>query len=493
LRQAIIKFINSNKDYALIAGFASGFYALLYLYDRNFTLVNSWSQFLFFLLCFCIIPALVIYLTYRLFQKIPSLKKFDKFSISVLNCAFFGFFIMAVSKGFEAYSTLSIALFVGALIGVIVYKHINKIIVFQLLLSVFMVAKLVPNVYRAVTYSYDWQNQKDDILNASFVKKPNVYYLQPDGYVDFDYIKKGYYQSNNDAFKTFLIKNDFVTYSDFRSNYRSTLSSNTSIFSMAHHYYNHKNSFQEFTNAREIITVKNPVLDIFNANDYKTNLILDNPYLVVNRPRLAYDYCNIDYSDIPFLSKGNNFIADNKTDLLNAIDANTSFNNFYFVRYPIPGHIHSSKSSSNGKVEERSQYLKDLESSNVWLKDVVTSIVAKDANALIIISSDHGGYVGYDYTGQHRKKTDDPDLTRSIFSTVLAIRWPNDKVPDYKDELKTSVNLFRVVFSYLSENEDYLNALADDKSFDVISEDTPFGVYEVINENEDVVFEKVEK
>lgn len=493
MRQAIIKFINSNKDYGLIAGFSSGFYALLYLYDKNFTLVNSLNQFLFFLLCFCIVPALVIYLTFRLFQYIPFLKRFDKLGVSILNCTFFGVFIIAVLKGFEAYLSLCIAILVGALVGVLAYRHINKIIIFQLLLSTFMLAKLVLNIYRAVTYSYDWQIQKDDILNSKFVKKPNIYYLQPDGYVDFDYIKKGYYKFNNDEFKTFLTQNDFVTYNGFRSNYRSTLSSNTSIFSMAHHYYNHKKSFQEFTNAREIITVKNPVLDILNANKYKTNLILDNPYLVVNRPVLAYDYCNIDYSDIPFLSKGINILVDNKTDLLNAIDDNTSFSNFYFVRYPIPGHIHSSKSSSNGKVEERDQYLKDLESSNMWLKEIVTSIVAKDAHALIIISSDHGGYVGYDYTGQHRKKTGDPDLVRSIFSSVLAIRWPEDEVPDYEDELKTSVNLFRVVFSYLSENEDYLRALADDKSFDVISEDAPFGVYEVINENTEVVFGKVEK
>ncbi|TXE15590.1 hypothetical protein ES692_15950 [Psychroserpens burtonensis] len=227
--------------------------------------------------------------------------------------------------------------------------------VFQLLLSTFMLAKLVPNVYRAFTYSYDWQIQKDDILNAKFVKKPNIYYLQPDGYVDFDYIKKGYYKYNNDNFKSFLDYNKFVTY----SNFRSTLSSNTSLFSMAHHYYNHKNSFQEFTGAREIIIDKNPVLDIFNSNGYNTNLILDNAYLVVNRPRLGYDYCNIDYGEVPFLSRGNSFKTDNKSDLLNSIDINKSFNNFYFVRYPIPGHIHSNKSSSNGEIKERAQYLKD--------------------------------------------------------------------------------------------------------------------------------------
>ncbi|TXE15591.1 hypothetical protein ES692_15955 [Psychroserpens burtonensis] len=76
---------------------------------------------------------------------------------------------------------------------------------------------------------------------------------------------------------------------------------------------------------------------------------------------------------------------------------------------------------------------------------------------------------------------------------MLAIKWPENEVPDYKDELITAVNLFRVLFSYLSENEDYLKALADNKSFDVVSEDASFGVYEVINENEEIVFIKVEK
>nr|WP_321224843.1 sulfatase-like hydrolase/transferase [uncultured Psychroserpens sp.] len=488
-----MKFINSNKSYALLAGFASGCYALLYLYDRNFTLVNSWSQFLFFLLCFCIAPAVITFILHWIFKNTSSFKTFSKYIVSILNCAFFAVFIMAVTQGFEAGLVLFIACLTGAIVGALVYKHINKIIVFQLLLSVFMVAKLVPNVYRAVSYSYDWQKQDDDILNASFVKTPNIYYLQPDGYVDFEDIKLGHYKSTNDDFKSFLLQKDFVTYSSFRSNYRSTLSSNTSIFSMSHHYYNHKKSFQEFTNAREIITVNNPVLDIFKSNKYKTNLILDNPYLVVNRPKLTYDYCNINYNDIPYLSKGNSFKADNKKDLLSAIDRNRAFNNFYFVRYPIPGHIHSNKSTSKGKVEEREQYFKDLKLSNVWLKDVVDSIIAKDKNALIIISSDHGGYVGYDYTAQHKIKSIDPDLTRSIFSTVLAIRWPENETPEYHEQLKTSVNLFRVLFSYLSENEAYLDHLAPDKSFDVISENAPFGVYEVINEKDEVVFEKVEK
>ena len=48
----------------------------------------------------------------------------------------------------------------------------------------------------------------------------------------------------------------------------------------------------------------------------------------------------------------------------------------------------------------------------------------KDPNALIIMSSDHGGFVGYDYT-RHLRQTDDPDLVRFIFTRLsLAIKWP---------------------------------------------------------------------
>jgi len=48
LKSKLSSFINSNKDYPIIAALASGLYPLLHNYDSNFTLVNSWSQFWFF-------------------------------------------------------------------------------------------------------------------------------------------------------------------------------------------------------------------------------------------------------------------------------------------------------------------------------------------------------------------------------------------------------------------------------------------------------------
>jgi hypothetical protein len=490
LRQAVLKFINNSKEYPLLAGFSSGFYALLYLYDKNFTLVDSWSQFLFFVLIFCLAPALLFYLMYRFFNSMSSVKKYAKYVIPVLNFMFFAFYIVLITQGLHKKKILFIAIFIAFMLGVFLFKHIKKVVVFQLLLSCFLIAKLIPSFYNALTYSYEWQSLPDDIKEAKFVKKPNIYYLQPDGYVDFSNMKKGYYQYNNDKFKSFLEQNDFKVYDNFRSNYTSTLTSNSSVFSMKHHYYGYDQNHDDFYKARSTIVGKNAVIDIFNQNNYKTNLILDVPYLVVNRPKMKYDYCNIDYSDIPYLTRGFGFETNTKEDLFEAIKQNDSTNNFYFVRQPKPGHISTTKSQSKGVEQERKKYFEDLQISNNWLEEVVVGIEKQDPEALIIVLSDHGGFVGFDYTRQSKTKTQDSNLVASMYSTVFAVKWPQNDIHNYDKNLKSSINLFRVVFSYLSENESYLNNLEPDNSFAIIKEGAPSGVYEIINDNGEVVFNK---
>ena len=93
---------------------------------------------------------------------------------------------------------------------------------------------------------------------------------------------------------------------------------------------------------------------------------------------------------------------------------------------------------------------------------------------------------------ESRKKVLDSDLVRSIFSSNLSIKWPNAPDDHFKESLNSNVNLFRVLFSYLSENNTYLNQLEEDKSYMQIYEGAPFGVYEYLNENGEVVFESIE-
>ena len=142
---------------------------------------------------------------------------------------------------------------------------------------------------------------------------------------------------------------------------------------------------------------------------------------------------------------------------------------------------------------QRERYLNKLKEANSFLRKVINYIETTDPNSLIIISADHGGFVGMNTTLEARSKLTDRDLVYSIFTAQLAIKWPNNLAPNYDDKLKTPVNLFRVLFSYLSENEKYLDNLQNDKSFIQIESGAPFGVYEYINEEGEVTFNKITK
>nr|WP_321236270.1 hypothetical protein [uncultured Psychroserpens sp.] len=488
-KKKVVHFLNSKKDYAFLAGASGGLYALFYLYDTNFTLLDSWIQLLFLITTFCVLPGFVLYGINKIVKKIKSFKNYHKYFIPVMNFMFLAFFVIAATHGIQKKKILFGSLVIAFILGILLYKHIKKVIILQLVLSCFLLIKLTPKVYEMLNYSFDWQIQPDKILETKFVKRPNIYVLQPDGYVGFNKIKEDYYNHNNDVMKSFLEDNRFKIYNAFRSNYTNTLSSNSSMFSMKHHYYGSAQGHNELYNARTIIAGKNPVLDILENNNYRTNLILDAPYFLVNRPKLDYDYCNVSYKDIPYLAKGFDYKTNIKEDLFKAIEANKEFNNFYFIRHADPGHI--STNASKGKEVERQGYIEKLEVSNAWLKSVLSELEKKDPNAIVIVSSDHGGYVGFDYTKQHQTKVTDKSLVHSMFSSVLAIKWLDNDIPNYDTELKTSVNLFRIVFSYLSDNPDYLNHLEEDKSYSIIKEGAPYGIYELVDEKDNVVFDKV--
>ena len=138
---------------------------------------------------------------------------------------------------------------------------------------------------------------------------------------------------------------------------------------------------------------------------------------------------------------------------------------------------------------ERLKYLQQLKYTNDWLEEIIDLIQEKDKDALIIMIADHGGFVGMNYTLECKEKQENEDIIRSIFTSALAIKWPGE-APEFDGELKTGVNLFRVLFSYLSEDESYLNELQEDSSFTIIEKGAPYGVYEYIDNNGNIVFNK---
>lgn len=491
LRNTVINFLKSDTDYVILTAIAAGLYPLLYCFNKNFTLVNSWSQLCFYLLLYLAFPVLVGLFSYCFLPKKNSLfAKYKGYILPILNFTFFVLLILVSTYGIREKKITLLVCTIAFILAIVFNKQYKKIVVLQLLLAVLVIPSLVNKVYKAVNYSSDWMLAKDNISQVIFKKKPNVYYIQPDGYANFSELKKGNYNYNNSNFESYLKDKNFKSYANYRSNYFSTLSSNSSLFAMQHHYYNSPNKKSaELYNSRQIIAGNNPVVKIFKKNNYKTNLMLEHSYLLVNRPKLEYDYSNVDYTDISFLARGFEVEKDLAEDLSIAIDTNSNTNNFYFIEKLSPGHITTVLSGVNEIESERENYLTRLAETNEWLKKVIDIIEAKDKNALIIIAADHGGYVGLNATAEARIKQENTKNVKSVFTSVLSIKWPNE-APEIDVNFKTPVNFFRILFSYLSDDEQYLNYLEADKSYLIIKQGAPFGVYQVINDEGDVVFNK---
>ena len=163
-------------------------------------------------------------------------KRFQKHVLPFLNVFAFLFFMMICYYAGFHNKVAALSLFIAVGFSLFLYKFSKKVIVIQLLLALIGVFTITPRLIKLVNYSSVWEQQPDDIESIKFKKTPNVYFIQPDGYANFTELKKDYYNIDYSEFKSFLNKENFKYYHDFRSNYASTLSSNSSTFMIKHHY-----------------------------------------------------------------------------------------------------------------------------------------------------------------------------------------------------------------------------------------------------------------
>jgi len=486
-RQNLLNFIYSPKDLPLTAGFSIGFYMLLYYYSKNLGLANSLQQFTFFTCYYMFLPMVVLYIGYKIFRKING-GKFARQFLFIAIPLFTGFYLLQLS-----YIGISKRFFFVLLLVVITslsfrlkqyYKFFILLIFF---LSLFNLYPILEMGYIAATADEEWRKLPDDISNIVLKDRPNIYYIQPDGYTSFKNLKDANYNVDNAIFEGFLKDQGFTLYENFRSNYYSTLLSNTSMFSMKHHYIP---EYVEQFAARNIIMGTNPVLKILKNNGYKTHFISEKPFMEMNRPQSNYDDSNYNYSNLPYLKDGWSINEDVFLHLQSRMHSQQAGGNFYFLEKFSPGHIHGLKVHSVGAAKEKDIYLKELKVANEWLTKTITYIEEKDPGALIIIAADHGGFVGFDYATQSREYTKNKLLVNSVFGVAMAIKWNTPKHKEFDAQLATSVNLFRTVFSFLADDQKYLKYLQEDASY--IRTEKPEGLYKYIDEKGNVVFDKKE-
>ncbi|MDN3725186.1 sulfatase-like hydrolase/transferase [Aequorivita sp. SDUM287046] len=482
-------FLKRENRFPIVAGVSAGLYPLLFYYTNNYVMINSWGHLGFFLCLFILAPIVVFFIAHKISLKVLP-HKWQPKVIPFLNFFFFlSYLYVALMAGVNWIQIFGIVV-LAALLALLLQKFMFKIIGFQLLLAVIGVFTLVPVVIDQLKYSEEWMLQPDNIEAAVFKKKPNIYYIQPDGYANFSELRKGFYNIDNAEFENYLSESNFKNYPNFRSNYAATLPTNSALFMMKHHYYNSGSDFTETIDARNVIITDNSVLRILKNNGYRTFFLTEQPYFLTNKPKLGYDYCNFSTEEISFVTTGIGEPRDLIEPFKNYLEEYAQGPNFFFIEIFNPGHITNTIEDSKGIDGEREHYIESLRESNKKLKQLTKAILQKDPEALIVIMADHGGFVGMTDTGESYKKNTERNFVNSIFSTILSIHWPKGDIPQFDEKLKSSVNLFRILTSYLSENDSYLANLQPDESYLIINSGAPRGVYELIDDSGNMVFNK---
>ncbi|GAK90037.1 hypothetical protein JCM19297_659 [Nonlabens ulvanivorans] len=464
MKDKILSYLKSNKHHWWTVGILPGLYAITYLYSNNYTLVNSWTQLSYLVLTMVIAPsALIILIGFLLKGKSERIKNtFYSSSLIIITAISLS---LVVYLGWRWKALLMVAI-VAILASWFLGKHYKKGVLILSTMCFLGVLQLIFYLFTSL-FIYDNWVKESPLVTIEFQIKPNIYYIQPDGYANKLSLENDNYNFDNEIFYSNMILKGFNFSHQYHSNYPSTLTSNATLFTGQHHLYGKEKFKNELFNARQIIMGKNPVLETFKNNGYQTTAILQHRYLLLNHPEIYYDRINIEESELSILPDYK-LDKDYFNDLKHAI--NTADNNpqFYFIEILEPGHITGLKTKDTSAKKERDLYIDNLKRINTTLQSIVEYISTTDPEGIIIMAADHGGFVGYDYTGEsYSNLTEDASLHQAIYGALLAIKAPNEFAPPYQENVKSSIGLFPALFSYLANDTARINKL-DNSSYQLI-------------------------
>lgn len=382
-------------------------------------------------------------------------------------------------------------LVVSILLSIKFHDRFRKLAILILIMAVLPFFNCFLKIYE-LSKNMPWVELSADIKGIELKEKPNIYMIQPDGYVDESMMKGPLYRHQTD-FYDWLTANEFKLYDNFRSNYPASVPSNASMFSMRHHYYGETFfSDLEMPKGREMISGQNTTNYILQNNGYKTYFLAQDEYFQQNLKGGSFDHYNISKEEIPYFTIGDERERVLHNDLKEVLNDKTNKPKFVFIEKLLPHHIHFVK-QENQIEAERKEYIAKIEEVNLWLRKTVNMINDADPKAIVIVLADHGGWVGMTSYPDMYTTTDEANI-RSIFSSIAAIKWNGHLKDGYDTELRSTVNLFRVLFANLAENTDYLQQMEDNSSYNLHMESWyRNSVYKVLDDKGKTVFIQYKK
>ncbi len=330
---------------------------------------------------------------------------------------------------------------------------------------------------------------------VKFLKKPNVYYIIPDGHPDRETVRKIFHVDETDFYER-LESLGFTIYPSVFSNYMATLYSVSSLLGMNHHYYRGSIGNFEMLDSRTFIaSAKNPVVRIFKKNGYQVSYVHETDYLL--RKGCLVDSCSPKVArwgalfdilvaprlhSIPLIKQivkpinavravksKEKTLSDVIPKILKHIDLVSVHDmpHFTFIHTRQSGHSSTGKQTYEELTSFRKNYFKRIQIANDTVTNMVKYILTRDPNALIILNADHGAWGYGNLSIADRSVFEEiPDdlIARDHLGVLLAIHWP-DAPPNYTQDIRSNVNLFRYIFSYLSESQAFIATKVRDDGY----------------------------
>jgi hypothetical protein len=351
---------------------------------------------------------------------------------------------------------------------------------------------------RAETGSNAQEDARQAIYaQVRFSKRPNVYYIVPDGYPNAE-ASKTIFSLDATDFHGHLELSGFTIYPSTFSNYADTMAAMSSLLGTDHHYYRRTVGNLELLGARRfIVSAESPVGKSFRNNGYQIHYIHQSGFLfssgcfvdscwpmpfwgtdefmdVLVSRRLRSKLLPARVSE-PITATGG-VPKDEQTPsesfiqrTLEHVDSMSErqIPHFTYVHLDLPGHSLPGPQTREQLASFRKDYGRDIQRANAEILKIVSHILTRDPNALIIVNADHGAW-GYGNILYLEKELflDTTDYLKGLdhLGALLAIRWP-DAANRYDQGLRTNVNLFSHIVSYLSESNDVLATKVPDDGF----------------------------
>lgn len=309
--------------------------------------------------------------------------------------------------------------------------------------------------------------------NVRFKVKPNIYLIVPDSYPS-NIVLKSLFNFDNRVFSKELNKLGFKVYDNYFSSYPYSLEGMHSILSMRHNYFKQTISKDAIGLREEISGRGSSVINILRGNEYESNYIHETNYLLtkgcfvekcspgsseyeklVNTLQLFY------YFD--FLNEvSSSYSSDN--EMIRRIEKTKLGSQKFIYKHYMGTHSelkNYGKEYTDSVPEFRKVFPTKIKEGNKILLSEIRQISKKDPSAVIIIVADHGSWAGATRTVEGYTE----DETLDKFNVFLAIKWGNGYRGQYDGEIKSSVNLFRYIFAFLSKEESILKTKVEDSSY----------------------------